>query len=131
MDIFKKFMTYEFNKEFREIQDRIERMNENIEWLAANREKEIKKVVEQPVVLPELDTPELTPDQIKEQFALRGEEFLDETIAQLGKLQPSQLYENQTKKLPSPPPPKNHEEMLRLVKKDYSIDSILLRFQGQ
>ena len=131
MDIFKKFMTYEFNKEFREIQDRIERMNENIEWLAANREKEIKKVVEQPVVLPELDTPELTPDQIKEQFALRGEEFLDETIAQLGKLQPSQLYENQTKKLPSPPPPKNHEEMLRLVKKDYSIDIILLRFQGQ
>ncbi|MBE8969269.1 hypothetical protein IQ277_24525 [Nostocales cyanobacterium LEGE 12452] len=83
---------YELNKEFREIQDRIERMNVNIEWLAANREKEYGKVEEQPVATPQIDTPSLTPEEIKQQFTLRREDFLDETIAQLNKLQPSQLY---------------------------------------
>lgn len=128
-------MTYEINKLAREIQDKLEAYQANLDWLEADRKKTYGKPEEQPssqsIALPELDTPELTPEQIKEQFALRGEDFLNETIAKLNQLQPSKLYENQTKKLPSPPPPKNHEEMLRLVKKDYSIDSIMLRFQGE
>ncbi|MBN3924618.1 hypothetical protein [Nostoc sp. NMS4] len=32
---------------------------------------------------------------------------------------------------PSPPPPKTHEEILKMVKSGDSIDSILLRFQGE
>lgn len=128
-------MTYEINKIAREIQDKLEAYKANLDWLEADRKKTYGKPedpqVSQPVILPELDTPELTPEEIKEQFALRGEDFLNETIAKLNQLQPCQLYENQTQKLPSPPPPKNHEEMLRLIKNDYSIDSILLRFQGE
>ncbi|MHC5770751.1 MAG: hypothetical protein ACYTXI_35270 [Nostoc sp.] len=82
-------------------------------------------------LLLDLKKQELTLAHIKEQFNLRREEFLDETIAELGKQFPSQLYENQTGKLPSPPPLATHEEMLNLVKKGYSIDSILHRFQGE
>lgn len=127
-------MTYEINKIAREIADKLEAYNANLDWLAADRERKYGKPEEQPTsqssVTPEIQSQELTPEQIKQQYALRGEEFLNETIAELGKQFPSQLYENQTKKLPSPPPPATHEEILKMVKKGDSIDGILLRFQG-
>jgi hypothetical protein len=126
---------YELSKEAREIQDRIEQMNANLEWLKADTEREFNRAAEQPKKQPlqttQSNPQELTPDQIKKQFELRGEEFLNETIADLGKQFPSQQYDNQTQKLPTPPPPKNHEEMLKMFKKGDHIDGILLRFQGE
>ena len=32
---------------------------------------------------------------------------------------------------PSPPPPKTHEEILKMVKNGDSLDNILLQFQGE
>jgi uncharacterized membrane protein YheB (UPF0754 family) len=125
----------ELSQEAREIADRIEQMNANIQWLKNDTEKQYSQPSEQ--ATSQSATPiqnqnlELTPEQIKKQFELRGEDFLNETIADLGKQFPSQLYENQTKKLPSAPPPATHEEILRMVKKGDSIDGILLRFQGE
>lgn len=129
-------MTYELNRLARQIQDKLESYQSHLDWLEQDRKRKYSKPEEehqisQTVSLPELDTPDLTPEQIKEQYVLLGEGFLDETIAKLNKLEPSRLYENQTKKLPSAPPPKNHEEILRMLKKGDSIDSILLRFQGE
>ncbi|WP_445631153.1 hypothetical protein [Nostoc sp. DSM 114167] len=133
--IFKTSMNfYEINKLSREIADRIEQMNADIAWLKKDTEKQFKKPLQQetsqPAAISKFQSQELTPEQIKEQFALRGEDFLNETIQEMGKQFPSQLYENQTQKLPAAPAPQTHEQILKMVKKGDSIDSILLRFQG-
>lgn len=126
--------TSEFYRQARDIADRIEKMNETTDWMKANREKEFNQPVQQ--VAPKTATPPqnkletLTPAKIKQQFDLRGEDFIEETLAEIGRQFPTQPHENQTKKLPDPPLPRNHEEILKMVKKGDSTESILLRFQG-
>jgi len=122
----------ELNRAAREIADRIEKMNANIEWLKSDTEKQFQNPSQQPSSQSSAKSQkqELTLADIKEQLKLRREEFLNEAFAELDKQFPSQLYENQTKKLPSPPPLATHEEMLEMFKKGDSTDSIFLRFQG-
>jgi hypothetical protein len=131
----KIFMTYKINELAREIAGKLEAYKAHLEWLEADRKRlygkpEEQQPTSQPAVTSETKSQELTPEQVKQQFALRREQFLDEAIQELGKQFPSQLFENQTQKLPSAPAPKTHEEILKMVKKGDSIDSILLRFQG-
>lgn len=125
----------QLSQQAREIADRIERMNANIQWLAEDTEKQFttseKQTNQQQPTQRKTEIDQLTPEEFKQQFDLRGEQFLVETIAELGKIYPSQLYENPTQKLPSPPPPATHEEILKMIKKGDSLDSILLRFQGE
>lgn len=99
----------ELNRAAREMADRIEKMNANIE-------KQFQKPSQQPSSQSSAKSQkqEVTLADIKEQFNLRREEFINKAIAELDKQFPTQLYENQTKKLPSPPPLATHEEMLEM-----------------
>jgi ATP/maltotriose-dependent transcriptional regulator MalT len=128
----------EMNRALIDMSDRIEKLNQTTDWLKAAREKEFNQPAQQvappqpvaPIATPQNKYETLTPAKIKQQFELRGEEYLNETIAELGKLYPDQPHQNKTKTLPPPLPPKTHEQILELVKSGYSNEDILARFES-
>ncbi|MBN3951580.1 MAG: hypothetical protein HWQ38_35965 [Nostoc sp. NMS7] len=130
--------TSEFYQQARAMSDQIERINEITDWMKSNREKEFNQPIQQvapPQTSETIATPKnkyetLTPEKIKQQFELHGEAFIEETLAELGKLYPDQPHENKTKTLPPPPLPKTHEQILKMVKGGYSNEDILARFES-
>ena len=128
----------ELNRALIDMSDRIEKINETTDWLKAAREKEFNQPIQQAATPQPVETiappknkyETLTPARIKREFDLRGEEYLNETIAELGRIYPDQPHENKTKKLPDPPLPKNHEQILKMVKNGDSNEDILARFES-
>ncbi|MBD0263480.1 MAG: hypothetical protein ICV78_12375 [Tolypothrix sp. Co-bin9] len=118
-------MSYEFNNLAREISEKLDAYQSNLQWLEADTKKraeEIKQQAEYKSPQIELPTVEsrLTPQEIKENFEKEGESYLNKTIAELDR--------KTSVKNPQFPIKPQQEKMLDLFRQNCSTDFVLSQF---
>jgi hypothetical protein len=118
-------MTSDLNKLAREISARLEKFNENIDWLESDTQKLADASKPQPAatensVVNQSQKNELTTEEFQEKFATGGEAYLNKTIAELDKQTTIQNARFST----TP----EQEKMLNLFRQNCSVDFVMSQF---